>query len=949
MTATYQHEASIVSGQHVLIARRPYRIPQPPEFSFDVEDEAGTVLLAGEASPLADALDVRLRAAGLWVERLPEDSRLSDVIRSLPTPIRAVIDLHAAAMAGQNLAAADLPELHARTTRPQMALAADLARLSVKPLPPLILVTSGGMVVRGDRSADPTQAPVWGLGRTISAEYQHLRVRLVDLPAESAGADIDALAREALAECDEVDVVLRGERRFVLRIDRVPPEKGRTRPALPSDAFRLEIERRGILETMSFRRYERLPLEPDAVEIDVKAAGLNFRDVMNAMGLLPAGLERPALGLECSGVVTRVGHAVADLHPGDEVMAFCPGSFSRYAVAPRLAVVAKPANLTHEQAATVPVAIGTAWYCLEDVARLRSGERVLIHSATGGVGHAAIQIAQRRGAEIFATAGSDAKRQYLRELGIRHVFDSRSDSWVEGVRAATGGKGVDVILNSLSGSAIRRGLDLLAPLGRFVEIGVTDIFENRRLGLGAFRNSASYFTVRLDVLLVERPEVLQKAILEPVSALLERGELQPLPATVVPARRIGEAFSRMLKSLHRGKIVVSFEGQEGVDVAVAPEAIALDRDKTYLVTGGTRGFGFRLAEWLIERGARHIALFSRSGALEAAAAGKVEDWRARGITVRVAAVDVSDERALAAELEELRRNNPLGGIIHGAMVLADATIEKLDDAKFAVVLGPKAGGALNLDRLTREDDLAFFVLLSSVASVVGNPGQANYNAANAVLEAVAHRRRLDGRPATVLNLGGIADVGFVSRSESLLKHVDRLGVVPTPSDVLIALLERALRERATQWGIGRLDPARILSAVPSNAARFSWLASSDGRAAGKESGLLAELGQLSGSERTARLTVALREAVARITGADAAKVPADRRLTDLGLDSLMATQLASWVQVTLAASIPTMQFLKGPTIAELAAELALAVVAPAAEPEDPAAPRGNLVSTIAPV
>ena len=934
IAATYQDDRTAVSGQHVLIARRPAATARALDRDAVSFDAAGSIVIVGQGQ-LATALEDRLLSAGVWVETT-DAARLARVTETAPTPIRAVIDLRAFTIAGRDLAGYELPDAHALTTAPQMALAAELGRMSLQPLPRLVLVTSGAVGLAGDRRVDVGQAPVWGVGRTIASEYQQLSVRLVDLPAEPRAADIHALVMESVTDCEDVDVAIRGERRFVLQGARVPSDSGRRRPAQPDEPFRLAIQQRALLDTLAFQPCDRAPLQPDAVEIAVRAAGLNFRDVMNAMGFLPRGLESP-LGLECSGVIARLGSAVTDLQVGDEVIAFSSGSFARYVVAPRLAVIRKPVNLTHEDAAGVPVALGTAWYGLEEIAQLRAGERILIHSATGGVGHAAIQVAARRGAEIFATAGSAARRDYLRDLGIRHVFDSRSMRWVEEVRAATAGEGVDVILNSLAGDAVPRGLELLAPLGRFVEIGVTDVFENRRIGLGAFRNGASYFTVRLDVLLTKQPDVLQEKVLRPIAAGLEAGELRPLPSTIVPADEISQAFRSMAQSLHRGKIVVSFESKVDVPVVAPPEPMTFAGNRTYVVTGGARGFGFRLAEWLVERGASQLVLLSRGGTLEPEVAGKVDAWRARGITVRSAAVDVGDEAALAAELAAVRRSMPpLAGVIHAAMVLADAPIESMDEAKFAAVMNPKAGGALNLDRLTREDELTFFVMLSSVASIVGNPGQANYNAANAMLDAIAHRRRLEGRPATVLHLGAIADVGFVSRNEAIGRHTDRLGVTPTPPGVLLQLFERTLREGATQRVAALLHPARIVATVPSNAARFARLVDTVDAPA-SASGLRGELAQLSSAQRPARITSALLEAIGRITGAEVGKLPSDRRLSDLGLDSLMSAQLSSWLQAALGVNVPIMQLLKQPTIAELATELASRI----GMPEGPREAAGN--------
>ena len=379
----------------------------------------------------------------------------------------------------------------------------------------------------------------------------------------------------------------------------------------------------------------------DEVEIEVRAAGFNFRDVMYAMGLLPDeavedGFCGPTLGMEVAGIVTRLGAAVDGTRAGDAVIAFAPASFANRVRTRSLAVARKPAHWSFAAAATVPTAFFTAYYALHELARLREGERVLIHGAAGGVGIAAIQLAKHLGAEIFATAGSDAKRDFVRLLGADHVFDSRSLGFADEVMRASGG-GVDVVLNSLAGDAIARNLRLLRPFGRMLELGKRDFYENSRVGLRPLRNNISYFGIDADQLLAQRPDTARRVFID-LMALFADGSLHPLPHRTFDAADIATAFRHMQASRHIGKVVVTFAPDfDPLGSPLGRAAAVAQADATYVVTGGLSGFGLRTAWWLVRHGARHLALLSRRGAAATPDAGKIlEQFAAAGVSVACA-------------------------------------------------------------------------------------------------------------------------------------------------------------------------------------------------------------------------------------------------------------------------------------------------------------------------
>ncbi len=336
---------------------------------------------------------------------------------------------------------------------------------------------------------------------------------------------------------------------------------------------------------------------------------MNFRDVMNAAGVYPGGPI--PFGAECSGTISALGDGVTGVQIGDEVIAVASGSFGAFVTTDARAVIPKPPALSFGQAATIPIAFLTAYYSLHQLAKLSRGERVLIHGAAGGVGLAAVQLAQHAGAEIFATAGSPEKRAHLESMGVPHVMDSRSLLFADEVMKRTGGQGVDVVLNSLPGEYITRSLSVLGPYGRFVEIGKTDIYQNKPMGLFPFRNNLSYFALDLDRVCRERPLVVRSLLLE-LMAMFNDGSLQPLPQQNFPIEDSANAFRYIARRKNIGKVVLTFP-ERGISVTRSDRSLAPRADSTYLITGGHGALGIAVARWLVEKGARHLVLLSRNG------------------------------------------------------------------------------------------------------------------------------------------------------------------------------------------------------------------------------------------------------------------------------------------------------------------------------------------------
>ncbi|HEY7788770.1 MAG TPA: zinc-binding dehydrogenase, partial [Casimicrobiaceae bacterium] len=441
-----------------------------------------------------------------------------------------------------------------------------LAAAGVQP-PALWLVTAGAPESASlPGSPALLQSTLWGLGRVVMREHPELRCRLVDMAPVVHDEDIDALALEVSSGDDnEEELAFRRGARFVRRLHRAADHAvvSEKRPPQPDEQWGAHIGTPGALQTLEFRPRPLATLDADRVDVRIAAASINFRDVMLAMGTIPGLEQEPTLGsrqlgLDAAGTVVACGSRAERFKPGDAVMGIVAGAFGSRGTTAEALLVRKPARLDFEQAACVPCVFVTAHYALNHLARLREGERVLIHSAAGGVGLAAIQFAKAAGAEIFATAGSDEKRAYLASLGIRHVMDSRSTAFADEILRITGGEGVDVVLNSLAGDALAAGLRVLRPFGRFLEIGKRDIYADAQLGLLPFRKNLSLHAIDLDRLCVERPSFVG-TLLSEVADRFDSGQLQPLPQRSWPISQLEEAMRLMAQARHTGKMALSID------------------------------------------------------------------------------------------------------------------------------------------------------------------------------------------------------------------------------------------------------------------------------------------------------------------------------------------------------------------------------------------------------
>jgi polyketide synthase 5 len=654
-----------------------------------------------------------------------------------------------------------------------------------------------------------------------------------------------------------------------------------------TDGVQLQIRTPGDLSSAELAAYERVAPGPGQIEVSVAASNLNFADVLVAYGRYPSFEGRlPQPGADFAGVVTAVGPGVGDHQIGDRVAGISlTGAWKTFVTCDANLAVKIPDDLPEGSAAAVPSAHATAWYGLHNLARIQAGDKVLIHSATGGVGQAAIAIARAAGADIYATAGSDDRRNLLRSWGIQHVYDSRSTAFAEEIRRDTDGYGVDVVLNSLPGAAQKAGVELLTFGGRFVEIGKRDIYGDTRMGLFPFRRNLSFYALDLALLTLTNPDVT-RGMLETIFGQIADGVLPVPDTTHYPLSEAATAIRVMGAAGHTGKLVLDIPHTGEFEAVLSPEQAPVYRaDGSYIVTGGLSGLGLFLAAKLAAGGCGRIVLNARSEP-SAATAKAIEAVRSKCAEVEVvlgdiAAADTAARLVAAAE----STGKPLRGVLHGAAVVEDATLPNITDELIERDWAPKVYGAWHLHEATAESELDWFCSFSSAAAMVGSPGQGAYAAANSWLDAFTQWRRAQGLSATVIAWGAWAKIGAgqgMAADEAMA--ID-------PEDGAFAF-DAIIRHDRAYAGYAPVAGADWLVAF-AQTSKFAESFANIGRGGAGTSEFLAEFHALSEEERPARLRRLITDAMSMILRRS---VDPDRPLAEYGLDSLGALELRTRIE-----------------------------------------------------
>jgi acyl transferase domain-containing protein/NADPH:quinone reductase-like Zn-dependent oxidoreductase/SAM-dependent methyltransferase/acyl carrier protein len=785
--------------------------------------------------------------------------------------------------------------------------------------PRLWMATRAVWSVVDGEPVSPAGAPAWGVARVIGSEYPTSHPTLIDLDP-SGGDQDEALFNEIWSGPGGEEVALRGDDRYVRRLRRVA-RRALSAPDLrgnPRDVpYRLETRAAGDLDQLALVATPASAPGPGEVTVEVAASGLNFADVLKATNLYPRCADADVLGIELAGTVTRIGPGVTRFRVGDRVMGLGRYCFASQATTLADLLAAIPDPMSFQEAATIPVAFLTAQFALVHRAGLTAGERVLIHSASGGVGLAAVQVARRMGAVVLATAGNPERRAFLSSLGIGRVMDSRSLDFAEEVMEETDGRGVDVVLNSLAGEGADAGLSILAPYGRFVEIGKRDLYANRRIGLRPLVENRTLVTVDLHHACSNRPELIRQ-LFDEVLKGFEAGAYAPLPHRVYPIVEAVEAFRFMSGARHIGKLVFIHELDE---VVVRPRCRQrLAADASYLISGGLGGFSLAVAEWMVGQGARHLVLMGRNHPCTEAQAA-IEQLRQGGAEVKVVSADVCDAGQVARAVKDIGRTMPpLRGVVHAATTLCDHQLSEMDPESWQTALGPKLKGAWVLHEQTRKLPLDLFLMFSSTAAMTANPEQGNYAAGCAFLESLAEHRGSLGLPGQTVAWGLIDRVGSLARREAF-ELLARRGLLPLDPNDALEPLGGFLSSPLSNLAVARVDWGRFRDSwAPRETlpGRFQCLAAEQGIDARQETPVLHLLATATGERRRLLVVDSLAARTARVLGCEVERLELARPLRELGLDSLTSFELRNWVQESFGVTLAAADLVHWPSVDDLA-------------------------------
>ncbi|WP_159397361.1 type I polyketide synthase [Sorangium cellulosum] len=810
-----------------------------------------------------------------------------------------------------------------------LLVAQALDRVSWRSPPAVYLVSRGAhQIEASDPAPQPAQGALWGFGRVFASESPAHASTLVDLAEHVDDGLVAAFVRHLLHGAYEQEIALRPGALYSNRLkalgegalseyaeqERLP---ARGRPYRLASHPRSAEGRRWIARTFT------LPApDPGVVTLKVERAALAQRDVerlIQAHGEGTAATLRPVeAGCGCVGIVTQAGPGCRTFAPGSEVVGFAGPGLASHGQAREELLAHKPSCLSADEAVLLPAAYLVAHYALARVANLLPGETVLVHEGADAVGLAAIQLARRAGATVFASARTAAKRARLRAQDVALVMDSTTYTFVDEILAATGGRGVDVALNLLGGQFVSKTLAVLKPMGRFVELGRAPIPSNAALLQQIVARNLSYRGVDLDVLIAENPALCGQLLRE-LCALFERGELEPIRVRSFPSADVDAAVASLGDDEGSGAIGVAFDS-EAQRVAPGLDLPVVDARSTYLVTGGLGALGLEVLRWLVAAGARSVVLVGRSDPAESALAAI--DWaRAQGAAVTTMRADVADpddvSRVLGAIAERLP---PLGGVVHAAGVLDDGVIAHQSEQRFERVLAPKIKGAWNLHRQTAHLELDLFVLFSSIASVVGWAGQSNYAAANAFMDTLAHHRRAAGKPALSINWGPWAGAGMAASLDARdLRRMKEAGLAALDAPAALSAMERLLRAHVPQAGVFEVDWSSVFKHEIDPARKTVFRSLISASSPGAEADFMEKLSAAPAAEQLPLLAGQVSSQLAAVLGLESASgVDRGTSVFDYGVNSLMAMDLLSRLQAVMKMKLPATLVHKHPTVDAMA-------------------------------
>jgi NADPH:quinone reductase-like Zn-dependent oxidoreductase/acyl carrier protein len=795
------------------------------------------------------------------------------------------------------------------------------------------LITQGSQIANSeDKIVSIESTAGQGLGRLIGNELPAWKIRLIDFE-ESNNANISkeewrvVLHKMYASGRPFEEIAVRQNkvyRKGIKKWNTKDSKQSFETVQFQDTGLELVSNKFKSLDDLRFSNADRAEPKIGEIEISVENTSINFKDYLKVSGkialeALEGTYGEGTIGLDCAGVVTKLGKGVSKFKVGDKVIAIAPGTFRSYTITSEHLAVKCPKNLVDFESHVVSSYL-TALYCLRDKANLRKGDKILIHSATGGVGLAAINYANLIGAEIYATAESIEKRNYLRSIGIEHVYNSRSLDFSKEIMETTDGKGVDVILSALPKEMLHQSLATLAPYGTYLEIGIKDIIDDSSLPMAFFNKNISYISVDLDRMIKEKQKTISK-LLDDLSRYIENDQLKPLSIKVFNPAQISEAFKLVEDGLQIGKVIVDFKNQS-IDIERKQEAL-FKTDKSYLITGGTKGLGLEIAKWLVDNGVKNLALLSRSGLKDPYAKKVVYKMKRNGVNVKVFSADVAELGQMTQIFSQIEEEMPLlAGIFHCAMVLDDGFLMDMNEDRFRKVLRPKIDGAINLHQLTRKLNLDQFILFSSISSLIGNVGQANYIVANTLLDSFANIRKSHGLPATTINLGVLAESGVVSRSENLEMILQGVGIRSFTNKQVLIGLEKILHEKPTQIGFFDLNWELLSSNLKgSGLAIFEDLIKTK---VGSNNGMTKDQNEclnilyaLKKVDQQEFIASFLKRELSKMLKIPKDKIQQEKGIGFLGIDSILSIELLRVINDKFALKMTSMELLSLPSINQL--------------------------------
>ncbi|MGL6234708.1 MAG: SDR family NAD(P)-dependent oxidoreductase [Segniliparus sp.] len=813
--------------------------------------------------------------------------------------------------------------------------AAALEEQPVAPEMQLVMVTSKALVAPGDSDLDLAQAPLVGARRTLANEKESVQWFLVDLPGSATADEVAAEVGAAGTRIDLDEVAVRGGRRWTQRLRRSLSDLTAVwdQPVQSTDpdvAYEIQMPKSRLFKDLALRECDRVEPGSRQAEVSFQSMGLNFKDALKVVGILgERELEGTFFGtkpvMETTGVITRVGPHVDELVVGDLVVVADRSTPLRRYVTFELDGDTPWARLEEDKLHYVnsdPLTIGSglpyiaAVHAFRNLARLQPGEKVLVHGAAGGTGMGAVQVALRMGAVVYATAGSEERRQAALDLGATAAFDSRSVSFVDDILRVTNGEGVDVIYNSLPGEVLTQNFEVAGEFCRIVEIGKADILFGGAVELKPFNKNLAFYSVDMDRLMLRRPQEFRELLRESVALFAVAGEerfFKLLPYTRFPVAEVVQAFEAVFKAAHMGRIVIDLRDQLPMVLPRKPQPTPMRADGSYLITGGFGAFGLATAGSLAKKGATHLVLVGRSGAATDEARTQIEALRAKGVHVQEEQLDITDYeqvRDLVGRLES--SEHPLRGVFHAAGVVNDQPFGEITLDALREVLAPKVTGATNLDKATREHDsqLDMFVLYSSISALVGIVPQVSYVSANSALDAFAEWRHSLGLPATSINWGAMSGGGMAETSDAVITYLDYLGMKFIDMDAGVELMRESSRFGLPHVSLVSADWERLQTTMPVafQSSRLAHLPKESASMSDEQAEFRAMLLQLQPEERGPAVTQVLVEQLAEVLEVEPATLDPRAPIVDLGIDSLMAVEFGARAAKRLNIQVGALQF-----------------------------------------